>query len=274
MKFKYLIIVFGIIIAFFLVILAMLPGALLESEAAASFRNIIWPMFLLLILALIGMVVYFLFNYRLLSLLEREDWPALAFYLEQKIYGKGRYNSRNVRLLATSYLVMTDYIGILRLESKAIIAKSSVVEDNILLFGVTRVLSGSHSEAAAFFRTHLEKGLLRKAKEEQWLRWFYGFSQMLAGFFSQAEPEFISLAISSSNALVTGLSSYFLYHTLARQSLRPAECRTVAENGRERVAKMVINQEGWKKEIEKSRTEVHITIIMKYINEAGVWLFK
>ena len=278
LKFKYLAIISGIIIIFFLLILVLLPAITLGPTVAASFRSATWPMFILLILIMAGVTVFFLFNYRLLSLLEREDWPALAYYLEQKIYGKGRYSSRKVRLLATSYLVMTDYPGVLRLESKVSIAKPLIVEKNILIFGAARILSGNHSEAAAFFNTHLQRDSGHhkkgKIKEEQWLRWFYGFTQMLCGAFTQAEQEFSSLAISSPDALITGLSSYFLFNTLAKHSLKPAECRAVAGNGRERVKNVLINNEGWKKETEKTKNEVHTTIIMKYINEAGEWLFK
>jgi hypothetical protein len=244
---------------------------LLGPEASAAIWNVTWPIFIIMALLLVGVVVFFMINYRLFTLLEREDWPALAYYLEQKIYGKNQYSSRNVRLLATSYLVITDYKSVLQLENRALIAKPSAVEENILVFGVARVLSGNYKEAAGFFMTYLEKG---KTKEEQWLRWFYGFSQMLARVFAQAELEFKSLAISSSNLMITGLSSYFLYNNLAKYSLKPVECRSVADNGKERVKKSLVNLKGWIKEKKRIEMEIHATIIMKYINEAEAWLYK
>jgi hypothetical protein len=216
------------------------------------------------------MGVFLLFNYRLLSLLEREDWPALSYYLEQKIYVKNRYNSRKVRLLASSYLVISDYLSVIKLEGKAMLAKPSVVRKNALIFGAARVLSGNHKEAAAFFKTHLDKC---SAKERQWIRWFYGFSEILGGAFAMAEPEFSSLTISSGDALITGLSAYFLHSSVAKHSSKPAECRDVAENGRKRVVKALVNPGGWKREIDKMGTDIHVAIIRKYIDEAGIWLF-
>jgi len=220
-----------------------------------------------------GMGLFLFFNYRLLSLLEREDWPALTCYLEQKIYVKGRFSKRNVRLLASSYLVMTDYLSVIKLESKTIQFRPSTVDDNILLFGAARVLSGSHSDAVAFFKTHLEKGKI-KAKNEQWVRWYYGFSMLLAGSFNMAKPEFASLAVSSSDALITGLSAYFLDNSIAKYCENPAESRSAAESGRTRVVNALKNLLNWKKETDNMSSDIHVAIIKKYINEAGEWLFK
>jgi len=225
-----------------------------------------------MVLLLVGMGIYFFFNYRLLSLLEREDWPALAYYLEQKIFVKGKYTERNVRILASSYLVITDYVSVLKLESKTVLAKPSAVTSNVLLFGSARVLSGNHAEAAAFFNNHLEKGKIR-AKDKQWAHWYHGFSLLLKGAFKMAQPEFTSLAVSSRDALITGLSAYFLNTSIAKHFSNPSECLAAAESGRIRVVNAIKNLAGWRKEIDKMSSEIHIVIIKKYILEAGQWLF-
>jgi hypothetical protein len=222
-------------------------------------------------LLLAGIGMYFIINYRLLSLLEREDWPALAYYLEQKIIVKNHYNVRNVRLLASSYLVISDYSSIQKLENKALLVKPSVIDKNVLIFGAARVLSGNHKDAVAFFRTRLDKC---PEKDRQWMRWFLGFSYLLSGAFTQAEPELSSLAVSCDDAVITGLSAYFLDNSLAKNSLKPDECRAAAENGRSRIVKVIKNAAKWKKEVDKTGAEIHTAIIRKYIDEAGNWLFK
>jgi hypothetical protein len=272
LKFKYLIIAFSIIIVFILLILALLPPLIAGPESAVNLRYITLPLFILMILILACLGIYFLLNYRLLSLLEREDWPALAYYLEQKIFTKGRYNARKVRLLASSYMVISDYQSVLKLEGKASHARSSVVEKSVLIFGAARILSGKHTEAAAFFKTHLEKGRYNE-REKEWIRWFYGFSLLLGGVFNKVEPEFSALAVSSRDALITGLSAYFLDSSIVKRSLKPDECRLTAENGRNRVVKALKNGEGWDKEVERMSNEIHIAIIRKYVDEAGKWLF-
>ena len=270
MKFKYLIILFINIIIFTVFITALFPQMLSGFDIPDSLRYIVWAPMILMLLLLISLVIFYLLNYRLHSLLEREDWPALAFYLEQDIYIKGRYSSRKVRLLASSYLVISDYASVIKLENKVIHVKPSVVRKNALLFGSARVLSGNHGEAAAFFKSNMHYG---NAHSKCWMRWYFGFSQLLSGLFDGARIEFSSLAVSSEDALITGLSAYFLDGSLARNSSMSGECREIAGKGRSRVVLNIKNNDNWNKEAKKRGNEIHIVIIRKYIDEAGKWLF-
>jgi len=274
LKFKYLIIAFSIVIVVVVLITSLAPAIFSMSGASAhfmaNFQYITLPLLSFMVLLLIFMSIFFFLNYRLLSLLEREDWPALAYYLEQKIFVKNRYKNRNVRLLASSYLVISDYQSVLKLEGKAALAKPAVVVKNVLVFGAARILSGNHTEAADFFRNHIEK---TKGKENQWVRWFHGFSYLLAGNFTSTEPIFLSLTVSSNDALITGLSAYFLNTSLAKYSLDSQKCIKSSETARERVIRVIRNSDHWKKESERMGTEIHIAIIRKYIDAAGKWIF-
>jgi len=270
LRFKYLIIAFTIIISIVILVTALMPLFLTRYEYTINFRYITLPLLMFMALFLTCMSIYFFINYRLFSLLEREDWPALAYYLEQKIYVKHKYSEKNVRLLASAYLVISDFQSVLKLESKVILAKPSVVNKNILIFGAARILSGSHADAAAFFKTYMGKC---EKRDKQWLNWFYGFSLLLSGDFNQAEPDFSSLAVSSGDVLITGLSAYFLHSSIEKRSLDPDKCREIAENGRQRVIKAVKTIEKWGKEADKVGAEIHIAIIRKYIDEAAKWLF-
>jgi len=233
-------------------------------------QQLIVPLLFFIALLLICMSLYFIVNYRLFSLLEREDWPALSYYLEQKIYVNGRYSAQNVRLLASSYLVISDFPSVLKLEGKTMLAKPSVVEKNVLIFGVARILSGNQKEAANFLKKYMDKG---NNRTKQWIHWFFGFSHLLDGVYNVAEQEFSSLALSSDNALITGLSAFFLGNSLLKHSPKPEECRFIAENSRSRVLKALKNINDWKKEADRSTNEIHVAIIRKHIDEAGKWLF-
>ena len=280
MKLKYLIIALSFTAVITLLLTVLLPILLLgpgtdiglSVALAINSRYVIIPLLVLMVLFLGSMGIFFFFNYRLFSLLEREDWPALAYYLEQKIYVKGKYSSRNVRLLASSYLVTSDYQSVLKLEGKVQLNKPSLIVPNVLIFGAARVLSGKNGEAADFFKMHLEKSKLN-AGTEQWVHWFYGFSQLLSGAYNDAKPEFMSLAASSNNALITGLSAYFLHSSVSKYSGNTDECLAAAANGKERVVSALKNAGNWKKEADKLSTDIHVAIIIKYINGAGTWLF-
>lgn len=270
MKIKYLTVAFSIFFIIFVFLIGALPSLLLGPALSASVRNITLPISIVLVLGLTSAYVMFVLNYRLLSLLEREDWPALAYYLEQKIFKKGQYSGRNVKLLASSYLIMTDFPSVLNLESKVMPANPSAIEKNILIFSTARILSGNYKDAAHFLKNNFGKDI---PKQDQWVRWFYGFCQMLTGAFTQAEEELSSLAISSPDAIVTGLSAYFLETCLAGHSMDAAGCRAASEKGRQRVISALKGIENWKRENMKMGTEIYVSIIKKYIEEAGNWLY-
>jgi len=270
LKFKYLVIIFCAVIFFILTTAVLLLLLVAGSEFLVHIKQIILPLVIFMVVILVFMGLFFFSNYRLFSLLEREDWPALSFYLEKQVYEKGRYSSRNVRLLASSYLVVSDYPSVIKLEKKILTVNPSLIRKNVLVFGSARILSGNHKESAAFFKTYADKC---NGDENQWVKWFYGFSLLLSGDFSSAEAEFSLLAVSSDNALVTGLSSNFLYNTIAKHSVKTQECKDIAESGKQRVKNTFKNFNNWINGIEKIKSDIHIAIIKKYIDETGKWIF-
>jgi len=272
LKFKYLIIAFSILIVLFLLITALLPVFVPSTAYAENLRNVATPLLFFISAVLVCLGIFFLINYRLFLLLEREDWPALAYYLEQKIFVKKNYNSRYVKLLASSYMVISDYQSVIKLENKAFLAKRPVVEKNVLIFGAARIISGDYQGAAAFFNIHIEKSKLRK-QDIEWVHWFYGFSCLLNSDFDKAEKEFMAMAVSSSDAIITGISAYFLANNLAGKSFKRMDCLDAAETGRNRVAKSLKTLKHWKKEVKKTETDIHVAIIRKYVNETGKWIF-
>jgi len=249
----------------------LFPHHILGPGYFSYFLRMGWPIVVLLLLFTIAVNIIFFSNYKLLILLEKEDWPAIAYYLEEKIYTKNQYNSKKIRLLANSYMVMSDFQSVSKLESKVLAIKPAIVSNNALVFGIAKVLNGDHKNAADFFKTCLYDG---KVKERQWVHWFYGFALLLTSNFDQAEAEFKVLAAASNDVLIVGLSSYFLATVLEKRSYKPDECRAIYESGKEQVVKTVKSLENWKKEGNKAVTEIYMIIIRKYMEEAGSWLFK
>lgn len=270
MKFKYAVIIFNILIAFLLAALVCVPLAAFGRDFALTIWQASWPLALLLCVALIVLNIYFLLNRRLFWLLEREDWPALVDYLEQRVVHEGDLSPRKVQILINSYLVMGDSAGVTRLENKVAAAKPALLDENALVFGTARILGGDSAGAADFLRARLTS---KKAQENQWLRWYYAFALVLCSAFDQAEAEMRALAAASTDVLIAGLSAYFLSGVLLKHSSGKQECRSIAEEGRQRVRQALVNIGGWKKEAAKFETEVYVAVIRKYIDEAGAWIF-
>ena len=263
---KLRIIIYNTLIVFFLLVAVIFPATFL-GEYARQFFGTIWPLGLVVILALAGINVFFLLNYRLFTLLEKEDWAALAGYLEMKVIEKGRYSSRNIRLLAQSWLVQGKFDQISLLEEKISVVKPVLLDNHALIFGVAHILragsnnsGGNFISAAAFFKARLEKN-----PRQDWLSWYYGFSLVLAQSFDEAWTIFEKLGAESPDIIITGLSAFFLAEMLGQHAR--------AEKGRGRALQAIKTPAAWEKKVAKLKTEVHGVIIRKYLDDAGPWIF-
>jgi hypothetical protein len=203
--------------------------------------------------------------------LEREDWPALVYYLEKQVLQKSRYSRRSVTLLANTYLVLSDAVSVTNLEKKLMAAKPSLLESNALTFGVARILNKDYSGAAQFFQKRLGSP---KTESSEWIRWYYAFSNLLGEEYSPAADELIFLVKECRDPLIIGLSAYFLDKTLARAlPKRKDELKQQAEDGKKRVKSYVPSLAAWKKDAAKMQTEIYATVIIKYIHDAENWVY-
>ena len=255
----------------FLAVLILLPYIMIGPSLTESFWRINWPLIIFLILLFLGFNIFYFTNRKLFLLLEKEDWPALVRYLEDKVIQKNKYSTRLVRLLANSYLVLSDSASVMSLENKAAIAKPSVIDANILIFGTARILGGDINGAIRFFETRKDTA---KAEFREWVHWYHGFSLLLDRQFEKAGESFSLLARFSKDGVISGLSSYFLFTTIAPALFeKREEYYENSAEGRERVHKALPKIESWKKEVSKLSTEIHAAAISKYLEETGNWLY-
>jgi hypothetical protein len=271
MKFKAVFIFFNIIFILFLALICLMPGFVLGPELTAAFWRTNWFPVLILGIVLAGFDGYFIVNRKLYTLLEKEDWPALVHYLEDRVVRRGKFSPRLVRLLANIYLVLSDSPSVMSLENKAAIAKPSLVEANVLVFGTARILGRDINGAAHFFGSRLDSA---KPALKQWVRWYYGFSLLLGKQYQAAADEFSLLVKHSPDPLISGLASFFLINILSTALPDSAgELTGAANNGRDRVRKALRNRRGWSRETSALSTEIHAAALAKYLEEAGNWLY-
>jgi hypothetical protein len=270
-KFKAVFIFFNVVLVFFLIILCLVPFFTLGSGFSSAFWHANW--FLILILGAILAVFdgYFIANRKLYALLEKEDWPALVHYLEDRVIRQGKFSPGLVRLLANTYLVLSDSPSVMSLENKAGIAKPSLVESNVLVFGTARILGRDINGAVHFFGSRVDSA---KPALRQWVRWYYGFSLLLDKQYDHGADEFSMLAKNSPDALIAGMASFFLSDALAKALPdRAAELDGAAEEGRDRVKQVLRARKDWARETAAISTEIHAAALAKYFEEAGAWLY-
>ena len=271
MKFKSIFILLNLTLLLFLIALVMLPIFIMNPLFLGDFWQSNWLFVLFLLLILIAFNIFYFNNKKLFLLLEKEDWPALVRHLEYKVIKKGNYSPRLVRLLANSYLVLSDSEAVMNLENNTAIAKPDLVHANVLVFGTARILGKDISGAVRFFAAHKEKA---KGELSEWVRWYYGFALLLDRQFEKAADEFSVLACLSKDGVLAGLSSYFLNGAITRAlPEKGPDLRNVSSHGSERVLKALPQLKDWDRESARLATEVHAAVLSKYMKETGQWLY-
>ncbi len=267
MKFKSIFILFNlVIIASFVFVFAM-PFFALGAEFARTFWLSNWPLALVLVLILGGIDGFFISNQRLFALLEREDWPALVSYLEDRVVKKGRYSSRLVRLLANTYLVLSDSAAVVALEAKVAAAKPALLDKNALVFAVARILANDPAGAASFLAERRKSG---KAEAPEWVQWYHAFSLLLNRDFSGAADVLLPLSSIAKDPLVIGLSAFFMGDSIRRALPERKDALSQASDAAgQRVLKGLPTRAAWDKETERARAEIHVVILSKSLEEAA-----
>lgn len=271
MKFKSVFILFNIAVgASFLFVFAM-PFFALGGEYAFTFWKSNWPLAAALVLVLAAIDGFFALNWQLFALLEREDWPALAHYLEERVVRKGRWNGRLVRLLANTHLVLSDTQAVGELEAKVAAARPRLLDANALVFGVARVLRNDPAGAAAFFKARRSAA---RRENADWIEWYYAFSLLLDRRFAEAGDILLPLSAKARDGIVTGLCASFLGGAVARAvPEKAAEYETAAKNAGDRVRVRFADRTSWDNEVAKARTEIHVVVLTKSIDEAAERLY-
>lgn len=271
MKFKSVFAVFNIVVLLSFAFIFIMPFFALGGQYAGEFWAANWPLSLILLAAIGALDVFFALNWKLFSLLEREDWPALANHLEQLVVRKGRYRSSYVRLLTNAYLVLSDTASAIALERTLAEKKPSLVHSNALLFGVARILSGDHHGAAEF----LAAESAAKTEDPEWVRWYYSFALLLDKRFGEGADVLVSLAAGAKDPLVLGLASFFLSTTAAAAlPSRKAELEAAASSAAGRTKAALPDQKSWDKALSKAGSEIYIVVLSKSLKEAAAALYE
>lgn len=275
MNFRLIIIFFNVIVVLFLVFMFLLPFMVLGQELALGFWQTSWFFAPVLLLLLAGIDLYFIFNSRIFICLEKEDWPALVRELEDRIFRRERYSSRLVKLLANSYMALSDTKAVNALEQKLASAKPSLINANALVFGAARVLAGNTKSAVEFFTVRLP-GAVQSAgipsSSRDWVSWYCGFALLLDRQFGPAVERFSPLAKESKDGIVAGLAVYFLADT-AEKFLSPDEYSQTAREGKERILRMLKRRDAWNREIKRLETEIYAAILSSYLKKAADYLY-
>jgi hypothetical protein len=221
--------------------------------------------------------------FSLLGLLDREDWPALVCFLEDRVIKRGRYRPGEVRLLAQAYLLLGEPLPVLALENGAAAVNPGLLEQCALLFGAARLLAGDNAGAARFFT---ERESRVRYRDRAWVAWYRGFALFMDNRYGEAADSFSQSARGPAEPLCAGLAAWFLADSLALiLPDRSGELSRVAGEGRARARLRLRGRAAWDRAAGRlrggpqgrlrggPRREFWGLIAGKYLDETASWLY-
>lgn len=267
MKFKLIFALFnGIVVLSFLFVFLM-PLFVLGLDYTAGFWAQNWYL-IIVFAAILGLLDgYFLLNWKLFQLLEREDWAGLSALLEQKVFGKNRFGDQNLRLLCNAWVVQGKPMEILRLESHLRAVRPVLVRRHALLLGIPYLLKNENAALIAFFEPLARDG---KGADGEWLSFNLAFGYLAGREADKATAILQKLALQKREEIVQLLSLYLLDSNLPESANEErARLETARSAFRGRYSALTFG-----KMVDKQKENLEVIILSKFITEAADWLFK
>ena len=266
MKFKTLFSLFNLIIVISFAFIFFMPLPVLGWEYALSFWGQNWPIALLFVAVLAGLDAYFVSNWRLFGLLEREDWPGLRTLLEARLAKRGVLSPSQTRIFLNACLIGQNPSRISELREAYVAKKVGFLPKIALGLGLPLVLEGKSDGIEAFF------GPLSNNKKTgadgPWIRWCLAFGRLLNRDSAGAQP-LLEGGLSDQKQPLLQLLSLYLLDNLRTQN---PEAAGRWDDQRDRLKSRLTPKE-WANHIDGLKERVILVLFMeKLIGEARQWL--
>ncbi len=292
MKFRILFALFNIVLISAFLSIIFLPFFAVSPSFMTQFwkDHAVVPVFF--IACLVALNLLFALNWPVLSLLEREDWPGLANYLEASVLGKNRLHRRSIRLFLESHVLLGDFAPIETLSDRLARAKPALWRHFAPRIAAALILAGSYQKALAIAESALDCRLSRQTRE--WCVFYAGLARFMQKDYATATASFIPLARSGAEPLVVALSGYLCTVGFGRLEAEtggknggknggktggdqaPTEAARVApgaaREARERISSR-FRKDSWRRYLERERADIRIVILGSLTDQASTWLF-
>lgn len=264
MKFKTIFILFNAVIIFSFLIIYFMPLMMLGWEYTTVFWSKNWflPLLFAGVLALLN--TYFISNWKLFNLLEREEWNDLIVMLEEAVFEKKKFKSQYIRILINAYLVKSDIERIRKLEQHLREHSPKKLNSHAIPFGIPYLLKNDPEEMETYFGS-LRKSV--KGPDKQWMDWNYAFTLLMKEKKEDAKVLLLEIHNNVKEPVLKLLTVYLLD---AFSSIDSEIKKKVVERIRE-IRKRFSPSE-WEREVEKSKNNVEVVILSKLIDEASSWM--
>ncbi len=265
MKMKAIFLLLNAVLGVAFLVIFLTPLFLVGGDWFSLFWARNWPIAVVFVVTLGAIDTYFLLNWRLFTGLEKEDWAAVASFLEERILTKGRITSARVRLLLNTYLVTSNTDAILALEALLAEKRPGLVGRFSLPFGIPHLLAKEPKDSEAWFRAMLERPRL---EARDWVRWNLSFCLLQAQKRDEAQKELAGLVDSVSDPVLLLLSLYLLEAiTRADRTLQERVASRREELKRTQTPATIQNA------IQKSGANIQVVVLARLLRDATEGLF-
>jgi hypothetical protein len=265
MKFKAIFALFNSVLIVSFLLIFLMPLFLLGMDYFSLFWGRNWPIAVVFVLTLGGLNAYFIMNWGLFRHLEREDWPALVSFLEERILSRGMARPLYVRMILNAYLITSNMEGIRALEVYMQRKKPGLIGRFSLPFGIPYLLMKDPAVSEVFFSSLLAS---KKTSSRDWISWNRAFSLLQLNRPEEAKAALMGLLDSVRDPVLRMLCLYLL-DVFARQD--PFVGARVSD-GRSTL-KGEWSQQRMRVKIEKSSENMEIVILSKIVQDAREWLY-
>lgn len=203
MKFKTLFYLFNAIVLFAFVTFILASMFAIRNYDAFAYGASNWIVVGLFV-ALIGILdYYFVHNWQMFSLLEKEDWAQLLLWLEKHIYQKGQFYKSYIHLLISTALSVSNLEAVRRLEVEIREKKPKLIRNFGVSLGIPLFLGQDYEAMQNYFQPLVEG---RRTLQKDWARWCIAFVDSAKNDNGQGLSELIGLL--DSRILVIRLLSF------------------------------------------------------------------
>ncbi|MEE8441735.1 MAG: hypothetical protein V3S41_08445, partial [Spirochaetia bacterium] len=246
-------------------LIVLIPVFVLGWEYSQVFWRGNWPAAIVFAAVLGGLNTYFGINWRLFTLLEREDWQGLIEHLEQKILVKNRLGKQRLRVLINSYVVTGASDKITELEIRLRDIDPAWVSRFPLEFGIPHLMKNDAPAMERFFGEMKERS---SCPEPVWVRWNYGFALILQQKLDEARAVLMSIADEAKNPVQQLLTAYLLDSV----SVHDESVQSVVNRLRSALQSRY-KGDRWERELERHRSGLQVLVLSKLIGDASRWAF-
>lgn len=265
MKFRVLFIIFNVVILASFALIFLMPAFVLGWDYTSVFWSTNWPVAAVFLVVLLGLNAYFLYNWRIFTLLEGERWHDLIDYLEREAFEKKRLSRQRARILVNAYVVTGAVDRIRELERFIRDEKPNLLPKLAVELGLPHLLSNQGEQMAAYFGEMKERP---DVADPLWIRWCYAFALMTRSDFEAAGAELTVVLDETKDPLLRMLTAHMLEPFGARNEETANRVREAREELHRRYSRDRIN-----KELEHQRQNLQVLFLSSRIEEARDWVF-